>query len=76
MGEMRSQEMDAGFIAFVPRGDIHWFENIGQGPLHYLVVFTADEPIHVNILQGIPKDIVAKVLGIDEKHIPETPKEP
>jgi oxalate decarboxylase/phosphoglucose isomerase-like protein (cupin superfamily) len=75
-GERRSQELDAGFIAFVPKGDIHWFENIGEGDLHYLVVFTAEEPVHIAVLQDIPKDIVAKVLDIDKTLLPEIPKEP
>ena len=48
-GRKKILTMNPGDISFVPSGYTHWFENIGQGTLHYLVVFSHEEPVHVDI---------------------------
>jgi oxalate decarboxylase len=71
-------EMDAGDISFVRKGNVHWFENIGNGPLHYLVVFTSEEPIHVDvheIVALIPNHVFAKMWGVSEETLSGIPQQ-
>ena len=61
----------------MPRGYTHWFENVGRGVLHYLVVFSSEEPIHVDIheiVEHIPKAVLAKVWGIPESSLQGVPQ--
>jgi len=37
-GHKQLLELRDGDISFVPRGYVHWIENIGSGQLHFLVI--------------------------------------
>ena len=76
-GHKQLLELDAGDISFVPQGYVHWIENIGQGPLHFLVVLSHEEPETIElseILSGIPKDTLAAALGVPKKLLEAIPE--
>ncbi len=59
--------VEAGDIAFVPRGYFHYIENIGHGKLKFLVIFDNEMPDDIGIteaLAGIPDDVLAIALQV------------
>ena len=66
-GHKQLLDLEAGDISFVPQGYAHWIENVGQGPLHFLVILSSEEPETIElseILAGVPKDTLATALGL------------
>src|SRR3954452_18102961 len=43
-GDVQLLDLNPGDISFIPQGHIHWIENRGRGPLHFLLVLASDEP--------------------------------
>jgi oxalate decarboxylase len=59
--------LEAGDIAFIPRGYFHYIENIGEGTLKFLVIFDNEMPDDIGItdaLAGIPDDILATAFHV------------
>jgi oxalate decarboxylase/phosphoglucose isomerase-like protein (cupin superfamily) len=70
-------ELDAGDISFVPQGYIHWIENIGDAPLHFLVVLSNEEPQTIElseILAGIPEETLSRAFGLSEDVLKGIPR--
>ncbi len=55
-GQLEVFELEQGSLSFIPQGYIHWIENIGQGPLHFLLVLSNEKPQTIEV-----PDIVAAV---------------
>jgi oxalate decarboxylase/phosphoglucose isomerase-like protein (cupin superfamily) len=75
-GHKQYLTLSAGDISFVPQGYIHWIENIGNGPLHFLVTLSHEQPETIElseILAGVPKNTLSKVLGIPSKLLNRIP---
>jgi oxalate decarboxylase/phosphoglucose isomerase-like protein (cupin superfamily) len=76
--ERQLLELEAGDISFVPQGYIHWIENIGDAPLHFLVVLSHEEPQTIElseVLVGIPKETLSRALGLPEDIVKGIPRE-
>jgi oxalate decarboxylase/phosphoglucose isomerase-like protein (cupin superfamily) len=66
----------AGDISFVPQGYVHWIENIGNGPLHFLVMLSNEEPETIElseIMASAPKATLAKALGLSKAVMDQIP---
>ena len=76
-GHKQLFELTVGDISFVPQGYLHWIENLGPEPLHFLVVLSNEEPETIELsemLAGIPRDILKKTFGFPQElvdHVPE-----
>jgi oxalate decarboxylase len=71
-GQAETFEVNPGDIAFVPQGHFHYFENIGQEPLYFIVAFNceqgeAEDDIGVASTIGVlPHSILAKIFNVPE----------
>lgn len=75
-GQRQLLDLGPGDISFVPQGHIHWIENMGKGPLHFLVILSHEEPETIElseILAGVPKETLAKALGLPIKLLEALP---
>jgi oxalate decarboxylase len=65
---------------FVPQGFFHYFENIGDDKLHFLVVFNnsaaeVDDDIGISVsLGGVPRHVLAATFGVKEEVFDQIPK--
>jgi len=77
-GHRQLLDLNEGDISFVPRGYVHWIENIGKEPLNFLVVLSHEQPETIELsetLIGVPKETLSSTLGIPEKLLAQLPKE-
>jgi len=77
-GHRQLLDLDRGDISFVPQGFIHWIENTGDKPLHFLVVLSHEEPLTIELsetLAGLPRDVAQKVLGLSDEALEGLPQE-
>jgi oxalate decarboxylase len=71
-GEVETFEVNPGDVVFVPQGHFHYFENIGQEPLHFVIAFNseqgeAEDDIGVAASIGVlPHTILAKLFNVPE----------
>jgi oxalate decarboxylase len=68
-GETQLIELDEGDMAFVPRGNLHWIENIGKGQLHTLILLTHERPETIEFSQmlgGIPNETLSALFGVSK----------
>jgi len=57
-GEKHVFEVTAGEVAYQPAGWIHWLENIGDGPLSALFMYSHEQPETIDlpdVLPGLPQ---------------------
>ena len=76
-GHKQVLDLNDGDISFVPRGYVHWIQNIGSGPLHFVVILSHELPETIELsetLSGVPGKTLAAVLGISEELLEELPK--
>lgn len=76
-GNQQLLDLSDGDISFVPRGYIHWIENVGSGQLHFLVILSDELPETIELsetLGGVPADTLATALGISEQMLDKLPK--
>jgi oxalate decarboxylase len=76
-GHRQLLDLEAGDISFVPQGFIHWIENTGRDDMHFLVVLSHEEPLTIELsetLAGVPRDVLAKVLGLSDSALSELPE--
>ncbi|WGF86510.1 cupin domain-containing protein [Marinivivus vitaminiproducens] len=69
-GETHYLELEPGDISFVPQGFLHWIENRGSEPLHFLVVLSHEEPQTIELsemLRGVPNSTLAKMYDVSEQ---------
>jgi oxalate decarboxylase/phosphoglucose isomerase-like protein (cupin superfamily) len=77
-GHKQSLELRKGDISFVPQGYAHWIENVGAESLHFLVILSDEEPETIELsemLSGVPKETLAKVLGVSEEILGSMPEQ-
>jgi oxalate decarboxylase len=73
-------DVKPGQVVFVPMGFFHYFENIGDDDLHFLVSFNnsgaeSDDDIGVSVsLGGVPNHVLAATFGVPEKVFDQVPK--
>lgn len=75
-GHRQLLELHDGDISFVPRGYIHWIENIGSGQLHFLVILSNEIPETIELsetLGGVPAKTLAASLGVSEQLLEKLP---
>ena len=78
--EHRTFEVEAGQIVFVPQGFFHYFENIGEDELRFLVVFNdsiaeSDDDIGISVSLGrISNRVLAATFGVPESAFDQIPK--
>jgi len=68
-GHKQLLELKEGDISFVPRGYIHWIENIGKTDLRFLVVLSHEQPETIELsetLIGVPVATLSATLGVPE----------
>lgn len=74
-----SFEIQAGDAFFIPRGHLHYFESLGPGELHILLVFNASEAeasddIGIGESMGaMPDEVLAAVFGVSTETIRALP---
>lgn len=76
-GEKQLLDLGQGDISFVPRGHIHWIENVGSSELHFLVILSHEIPETIELsetLSGVPAKTLSASLGVSEKLLEELPK--
>ncbi len=76
-GQKQILDLHEGDISFVPRGYIHWIQNVGNGPLHFLVILSDALPETIELsetLSGVPDKTLSASLGVSEKVLAELPK--
>jgi oxalate decarboxylase/phosphoglucose isomerase-like protein (cupin superfamily) len=77
-GERQLLDLNAGDISFVPQGYAHWIENVGEDTLHFLVVLSHEEPETIElseILAGVPRDTLARALGVSAEAVKDLPEQ-
>ncbi|HEX3935628.1 MAG TPA: cupin domain-containing protein, partial [Puia sp.] len=71
-GEAETFDVHPGDVVFVPQGHLHYFENIGPEPLHFVVAFNNEEgeaEDDVGIAAAVsvlPHNILAKLFNVSE----------
>jgi len=76
-GHKQLLELRDGDISFVPRGYVHWIENIGSGQLHFLVILSHEIPETIELsetLSGVPKKTLSASLGISDQFLEKLPE--
>jgi len=76
-GHKQLLELHEGDISFVPRGYIHWIENIGSSQLHFLVILSHELPETIELsetLSGVPTKTLSTSLGIPEESFGKLPQ--
>src|SRR5579883_2014308 len=69
-GRMRTEEVSAGDVCYVPRGYGHHIENVGTEPCHFVAAFNSgiyQETGLATWLENVPPALVADNLGIPEE---------
>lgn len=77
-GHRQLLDLEQGDISFVPQGFIHWIENTGSEPLHFLVVLSHEEPLTIELsetIAGLPRAVITKVLGLSDDEVDRLPTE-
>ena len=71
-------ELKEGDISFVPRGYVHWIENVGHETLNFLVVLSHEQPETIELsetLIGVPKETLSSTLNVPQDLLAKLPKE-
>lgn len=77
-GHRQLLDLHEGDISFVPRGYVHWIQNVGNGPMHFLVILSHEMPETIELsetLTGVPGRTLAASLGVSETLLSELPKQ-
>jgi oxalate decarboxylase/phosphoglucose isomerase-like protein (cupin superfamily) len=76
-GQKQILDLHEGDISFVPRGYVHWIENVGSAQLHFLVILSHEMPETIELsetLTGVPGKTLSTTLGVSENFLKELPK--
>jgi oxalate decarboxylase/phosphoglucose isomerase-like protein (cupin superfamily) len=76
-GHKQLLDLHEGDISFVPRGYVHWTQNVGNAPLHFLVILSHELPETIELsetLAGVPDKTLSASLGVPEKLLEGLPK--
>jgi oxalate decarboxylase len=78
--EWREFKVEPGQIVFVPQGYFHYFENVGEEDLRFLIVFNnstkeSSDDIGVSVsLGGTPNHVLAATFGVPDSVFEQIPK--
>lgn len=75
-GETHYLELNPGDISFVPQGYLHWIENLGDGPLSFLVVLSHESPETIEFSEmysGVPNETLAKMYSLPKEVFAKIP---
>jgi len=75
-GHKQLLPLKAGDISFDPRGYVHWIENAGSGPLHFLVVLSHEQPETIELsetIHGVPADTLASTFDLPKNVLEQLP---
>jgi len=73
-------KVEPGQIVFVPQGYFHYFENIGEEELRFLIVFNnstreSGDDIGIAVsVGGMPRHVMAATFGVPETVLDQIPK--
>jgi oxalate decarboxylase/phosphoglucose isomerase-like protein (cupin superfamily) len=76
-GHKQLLDLRQGDISFVPRGYVHWIENIGKDQLHFLVILSHEMPETIELsetLSGVPAETLSTTLGVSPGLLEALPK--
>lgn len=65
-GEQHVLDLEPGDAAFVPRGYLHWIENVGETPARFLLVVSHETPETIELadmIAGAPQAVSRKTAG-------------
>jgi len=77
-GHRQLLDLKEGDISFVPRGYVHWIENIGNETLNFLVVLSHEQPETIELsetLIGVPRETLSSTLSVPKELLASLPKE-
>ena len=77
-GHKQLLELKEGDISFVPRGYVHWIQNVGREPLNFLVVLSHEQPETIELsetLIGVPKETLSSTLNLSEELLSSLPQQ-
>ncbi len=78
--EWTTFEVEPGQVVFVPMGFFHYFENIGNDDLRFLIAFNnsgaeSDDDIGVSVsLGGMPRHVLAATFGVPRDVFEQIPQ--
>jgi oxalate decarboxylase len=78
--EWREFKVEPGQIVFVPQGYFHYFENIGEDDLRFLIVFNnstkeSNDDIGLSVSLGeTPNHVLAATFGVPDSVFEQIPK--
>jgi oxalate decarboxylase/phosphoglucose isomerase-like protein (cupin superfamily) len=75
-GEPQLIDVIPGNVTFVPQGHVHWIENTGDEPLHFLLVLNHEAPETIElseILAATPNDSLSRLFGMTETAMAAVP---
>jgi oxalate decarboxylase len=73
-------DVEPGQVVFVPMGFFHYFENIGNDDLQFLITFNnsgaeSDDDIGVSVsLGGMPRHVLAATFGVSKELFEQIPR--
>jgi len=70
-------DVEPGDVVFVPQGYFHYIENVGDGPLTFLLVFNADVETDIGLaasVGGVPHEVLAPSLAVPEAAVKVFPE--
>src|SRR5439155_1997116 len=66
-GTWSVQDLSQGDIGFIPRGFAHYIENIGNGPLRWILVFNTTDFLTIGLsttFEGMPTHTFTETFGL------------
>ncbi len=75
-GHKQYLDLNDGDISFVPQGYLHWIENVGKQPLHFLVILSHEEPETIELSEmvaGMSPHNVKQLFGVEAETFGKIP---
>ena len=75
-GHKQYLDLNEGDISFVPQGYLHWIENVGKNPLHFLVILSHEEPETIELsemIAGVSPHNIKQLFGVEAEALGKIP---
>jgi oxalate decarboxylase/phosphoglucose isomerase-like protein (cupin superfamily) len=75
-GHKQYLDLSDGDISFVPQGYLHWIENVGKEPLHFLVILSHEEPETIELSEmvaGVSPQNIKQLFGVEAEAFGKIP---
>ncbi len=75
-GHKQYLDLNEGDISFVPQGYLHWIENLGDKPLHFLVILSHEEPETIELSEmvaGVSPHNIKQLFGVEAEAFGKIP---